>query len=264
MAAIVAAAVSAAFALVVLDRFRRSRRPAFAAWAVGLLIFAAAASCQAAGERAGFSQPLFRAFYLLGGVLGVIWLSMGTLFLLAPRSVARASCAVLALLTVVLAANAAVVPVDEGLLGTAAGVLGTAVQGGSPLQNGAVALNILGTLILVGGSAWSAFRLFRDRAGVDRVLCNVLLTAGAFVVAAGFTAAKVAGAGLDTLGVYEAVGITLMFAGFLVLGRSGVVLGRTLWRQPPMNAHASIPHATLPVAAQPWSPRTVDEEDRGE
>jgi hypothetical protein len=219
MAATVAAAVSAVFALVVFQRYRRSHRPAFGAWTLGLLIFAAAASFQSAGEHAGFSPAIFRAFYLLGGVLGVIWLSMGTLFLLAPRAVAWAASGVLAAVTVLLAVDAAVVPVDTHLLGSSAGVLGTAVQGGSPLEVGAVVLNILGTLILVGGSGWSAYRLFRDHAGVDRVACNVLLTAGALTIAAGFSAAKIAGAGVDTLGVYEAIGITVMFVGFLLLGR---------------------------------------------
>ena len=219
MAAIVASAISVVFAWVVFTRFTRSGRPAFAAWTAGLLIFAAAAGCQAAGEHFGFSEPIFRAFYLLGGVLGVIWLSMGTLFLLAPRRVAATATIVLALVTVVLAVDAAIVHVDGPRLNTAAGVLGDAISHGSPLQLGAVILNILGTLILVGGSAWSAYRLVRDRGGADRVVCNVLLTIGAFVIAAGFSAAKLAGGSLDTLGVYEAVGIAVMFAGFLSLGR---------------------------------------------
>jgi hypothetical protein len=219
MAAIVASAVSAVFACVVFTRFARSGRPAFAAWTAGLLIFAAAAACQAAGEHFGFSAPLFRAFYLLGGLLGVIWLSMGTLFLLAPRRVARAATLALGVVTLALAVDAAVVPVDVPRLGTAAGVLGDAISAGSPLQVGAVTLNIIGTLILVGGSAWSAYRLLLHRGGVDRVLCNVFLTIGALVIAAGFSAAKIAGGSLDTLGVYEAIGIAVMFVGFLSLGR---------------------------------------------
>jgi hypothetical protein len=219
VAAIAASVISAAFAVVVFLRFRMSGRPAFAAWTVGLAIFAAAAGCQAVGEHFGFSAPIFRAFYLLGGVLGVIWLSMGTLFLLAPRRLAGRATAILGIVTVVLAVDAAIVPVDTSRLDTAAGVLGDAIAHGSLLQLGAVILNILGTLILVGGSAWSAYRLIRDHGGLDRVVCNVLLTAGAFVIAAGFSAAKLAGGSLDTLGVYEAVGIAVMFAGFLSLGR---------------------------------------------
>ncbi len=219
MAAIVAAVISLIFAWVVFTRFTLTGRPAFAAWTTGLLIFAAAATCQAIGERVGFSAPLFRAFYLLGGVLGVIWLSMGTLFLLAPRRVAKAATLILVLVTLALAVEAAVVHVDTSRLGSAAGVLGDAISHGSLLQLGAIVLNILGTLILVGGSGWSAYRLVRDHGGVDRVVCNVLLTVGAFVIAAGFSAAKIAGGSLDSLGIYEAIGIAVMFAGFVSIGR---------------------------------------------
>jgi hypothetical protein len=144
---------------------------------------------------------------------------MGTLFLLASRRVAGTATFVLVLLTLALAIDAAVVHVDGPRLSTTAGVLGDAISTGSPLHWGAVILNILGTLILVGGSGWSAYRLFRDHGGADRVVCNVLLTVGAFVIAAGFSAAKLAGGSLDSLGVYEAIGIAVMFAGFLSVGR---------------------------------------------
>lgn len=221
------------FALVVASRFVRSRRPAFAVWAFGLLIFSAAAGFQAVGEAQGFSQVTFRGFYLLGGVLGVVYLALGTVFLLAPRRVAWISAAALVVITVILALDAAVIPVDQAALATPAGVLGgtsahpTFAQG-SPLYIGVVFLNIVGSLVLVGGSAWSAYRYFRDRAGIDRVVCNVLLTAGALVIAYGFTSAKTLGVGsLDVLGGYEAVGIALMFAGFLSLGRIGQPAART-------------------------------------
>ena len=214
--------LAAAFALVVADRWRRRRMPAFAAWTAGLLIFAGAALVQAIGEHSGFSVPLFRAFYLLGGVLGVVYLALGTVFLLAPARVARASALVLLALTLLLAVDAALVPVDAARLGSTAGVLGEAITGhGNPIYIAAVVFNIVGTLVLCGGSAWSAWRFARTRAGLDRVVCNVLLTAGALLIAAGFSAAKSVGGSLSTLGAYEAIGIAVMFAGFLALGRVG-------------------------------------------
>jgi hypothetical protein len=214
--------LAAAFGAVVAARWWHRRMPAFAAWSAGLLIFAAAAFTQAIGERNGFSVPLFRAFYLLGGVLGVIYLALGTVFLLAPPRVARVVAAVLLVLTAVVAVDAAVVPVDASRLGTTSGVLGEAITGhGNPLYVAAVLFNILGTLVLCGGSAWSAWRFARTRAGLDRVVCNVLLTTGALLIAAGFSAAKSVGGSLSTLGAYEAVGIAVMFAGFLSLGRVG-------------------------------------------
>jgi hypothetical protein len=221
--AALASGLSATFAVVVFVRFLRSRRPAFAVWTLGLLIFAGAAAFQAAGETGGWTPAVFRGFYLLGGVLGVIYLALGTVFLLAPRRLAWSSAVVLFVITLVLAVDAAVIPVDAARLTTAKGVLGDAIQHGSLLFIGVVFLNIIGTLVLVGGSAWSAYRFVRDRAGIDRVICNVLLTAGALIIAVGFSAAKTVGIGnLDVLGIYEAAGIAIMFGGFLALGRVGV------------------------------------------
>ncbi len=221
--AALASALGAAFAIVVAARYRRSRRPAFAVWTLGLLIFAAAAAFQAAGEARGFGQVTFRGFYLLGGVLGVIYLALGTVFLLAPRRVAWTCAAVLAVVTIALAVDAAVVPVNQAELAKTSGILGDAIQKGTLLFIGVVILNIVGTVVLVGGSAWSAYRFLRTRAGIDRVVCNVLLTVGALVIAYGFSTAKTLGiSSLDLLGGFEAAGIAIMFAGFLSLGRVGV------------------------------------------
>ncbi len=221
--AVAACLLGAAFSAVVWTRWWRSRRPAFAAWGIGLAIFAAAALTQALGQAFGFSVPLFRAFYLLGGVLGVIYLALGTTFLMAPARVAKLCAAVLALLTLILAVDAAVVPVNASKLNTSAGVLGGALVGhGTPLFVAAVTFNILGTLVLAGGSAFSALRFIQRRAGIDRVFCNVLLTIGALAVALGFSLAKTVGGNLPELGVFESIGAAVMFAGFLSLGRVGV------------------------------------------
>jgi hypothetical protein len=230
-----ASLLSFVFGLVVALRWWRSLRPAFAAWAAGLLIFSAAAATQAAGERGGFGPALFRAFYLLGGALGVVYLAQGTLFLLAPRRVATISLGVLLAVTFGLAVDAAIVPVDTASLSTPEGILGGAIDRYSLLHIAVVVLNIVGSAVLVGGSAWSAWRYARDRSGLDRVICNVLLTTGAVIIAAGFSAAKTVGSTLSTLGAYEAVGIAVMFAGFLALGRVGHAPGgtRTLVRADP-------------------------------
>lgn len=216
-----AALLSTTFGLAVGWRWWQTRREAFAAWTVGLFIFAAAAAVQAAGEQGGFSPALFRAFYILGGALGVVYLALGTVFLLAPRRVAWASTVMLLLITAVLAIDAAVVPVDGSRLTTSEGILGGAIDRFSLLHIAVIALNVAGTAVLVGGSAWSAWRFARDRAGFDRVVCNVLLTGGALIIAGGFSAAKTVGSALSTLGGYEAMGIAVMFAGFLSLGRFG-------------------------------------------
>jgi hypothetical protein len=113
-----AALLSIVFAVVVGARWLRTRRPHFLFWALGLLIFAAAATAQSLGESQGFEHHvlLFRTFYLLGGALGVIYLALGTLYLLAPRRVADIGFAVLLLLTVVVVIDAFAAPVDDARL----------------------------------------------------------------------------------------------------------------------------------------------------
>jgi hypothetical protein len=222
-----AALLSLVFALVVASRWLRSHRPSFAFWTLGLLIFAGAATAQSLGETQGFEQHvvLFRVFYLLGGALGVIYLALGTLYLLAPRRVANAGAALLVVLTVVVAVDAFVAPVDAARLATPCGLFGGAYSSVAPVALAAVLFNIVGTVVFAGGAAWSGWRFARQGTHLDRVVCNLCLTAGALVIAAGFSAAKIANAtghctvgSLDYLGAYEAIGMAVMFAGFLALG----------------------------------------------
>ena len=223
-----AALLSFLFALVVAARWVRSHRPSFAFWTLGLLIFAAAAAAQSLGETQGFEDHvlLFRLFYLLGGALGVIYLALGTLYLFVPRRVADVSALVLAVLTAVVAVDAFVAPVHTASLATPCGLFGGAFSSVAPVALAAVIFNIVGTVVFAGGAAWSVWRFLRARTHLDRIVCNVLLTAGALVIAAGFSAAKISTAtghctltSLDYLGGYEAVGMAVMFAGFLSLDR---------------------------------------------
>ena len=124
------------------------------------------------------------------------------------------------------AVDAFVAPVDTASLATPCGLFGGAFSSVAPVALAAVIFNIVGTVVFVGGAAWSGWRFLRERTHLDRMVCNVLLTAGALVIAAGFSAVKVSTAtghctlsSADYLGGYEAVGMAVMFAGFLSLGR---------------------------------------------
>ena len=243
---VLAAVLSAAFAVVVGRSWVRTGRSAFLCWAAGLLIFSAAAVAQAVGQARGFDETTFRVFYLLGGILGVAYLALGTVHLMAPAGWARGATIGLLVLSVVAAVAVALAPVDTSQLGTSKGVIGDAFTGSSTalVRGLAAVLNAVGTLILVGGSGWSAWRFWRERRGIDRVVCNVLLTAGALVVALGLTVARLVGdaaGGIAALGAFEAAGIGIMFAGFLSLGRVGVrPPASAVVPKPP--ADASAPH----------------------
>ena len=87
-AALAAAAtlVAVGFALSTLDRWLRRRRPHELAWTVSLACSPSAPARCGGPRRAAGAWPTFRVFYLVGAVLNVPWLALGTVYLLAGRA----------------------------------------------------------------------------------------------------------------------------------------------------------------------------------
>lgn len=75
-----AAIVAGAFAVALVRRYliRGRVNRALVHWAISLAMFCLAAASLAWGEAYGWSSAWFRAYYLLGGVLVVPWLALGT------------------------------------------------------------------------------------------------------------------------------------------------------------------------------------------
>src|SRR5436190_7652840 len=87
-----AALVALLFAALLLASFRRRPAGQKAFWAAGFALFAVAAGCEAAAQRAGWSEALFKAYYLAGGVLTVALLGAGSAWLLVRPSARRRAC----------------------------------------------------------------------------------------------------------------------------------------------------------------------------
>ena len=87
--AFVATAVSSLFAQAMLVRYTRTHRPEYRAWAISLALFALASAALATGTSTGWDQGTFRVFFLLGAVVNVPWLALGTVFLLCSLRTAR-------------------------------------------------------------------------------------------------------------------------------------------------------------------------------
>jgi hypothetical protein len=203
---IAAALLAVTFALLLLRSLMRRTAGQKALWAVGFALFAVAAAGEAAAQRAGWSPGLFRTYYLAGGVLTVAYLGAGSAWMLLPRRGRDFLLGGLAIATVAAIVTVVLAPVDVAGL--------AAAQSGQPPKNGvlgghaflwAVALNSIGTLLLVGGSLLSIVRRQRVRA-------NVWITFGALTVAAATGLSRTGDTSLVYLG--ELIGIALMFCGF--------------------------------------------------
>ncbi len=70
------------FAVALLDQWRTRRRTFQLVWAVGMVFYAIGAGAEALAAANGWSEPLYRAWYLTGAVWTAGWLGLGTAFLL--------------------------------------------------------------------------------------------------------------------------------------------------------------------------------------
>jgi hypothetical protein len=76
------AALALAMAAALLDQWRRRRQPFQLIWAIGMAFYGIASGCEALAAAAGWTEPLYRAWYLTGATWTAGWLGLGTAVLL--------------------------------------------------------------------------------------------------------------------------------------------------------------------------------------
>jgi len=223
--------ISLAFALSTLERWLARRRPHEAAWTISLFLFAAGSLALCAGTAFGWRDWSFRAFYLFGGVLNVPFLALGTVYLLGGPVLGRRVAIGLGLIAAFAAGVIAVAPIlhpiSPEVFPTGKDHFGVLPRVFAGVGSG------LAAVVIIGGALWSAVRLARGqrsaRIGSAKRLAaaNVLIAVGTIVIS--FKSA------FESLGDDEtafaaalAVGITIIFAGFLLTNTSTAAAGPDL------------------------------------
>jgi hypothetical protein len=197
--AFAAGLVSLRLSADLIRRFRRQQAPELVAWAAALAAYALAAGALAWGAAAGWTDPVFRAYYLGGALLTAPLLGAGSLLLTRRRWVIP-----VALVYTGLAIGIALaVPLEGELSGTAVPEAQDVLDLW-PARVLAIAGNSLGTLAVVV-VALATFR--------RRPLGNALLLAGVGVAAIG---SGLAGLGVGALAPTIAAAALLLYAGFIL------------------------------------------------
>ena len=70
------------FSLALFDQWRERRGGFQLIWAIGMLFYGIAAGCEALAGIGGWSETLYRTWYLTGAVWTAGWLGLGTAYLL--------------------------------------------------------------------------------------------------------------------------------------------------------------------------------------
>jgi hypothetical protein len=191
----------------------RAFAPSKPLWAIGLLLFAAASAAAAYGTADGWGSISFRIYYLTGACLCVAVLGAGSAFLALPRTLAliifgmTVSAAIGATVTVLIA------PVDTAAFAGLHGLQAppnSAIAGHAAIW--AIAMNSVGTLLLVAGAVVSLVR--RVRIGP-----NAAILAGVIVIALAGTLTRFGGQ--ETLYLGQMVGLIVLGAGMEWANRVG-------------------------------------------
>lgn len=216
--------VAFAFAAMTFERWQARRRPYDLAWAVSMALFAAGALAFFFGVSLGWSPWSFKLFYLLGGVLTVPVLALGTMYLLAGQRWGNR----LSLATALVGAFAVGVvleaplqhPLDPDRLNSGKEVLGIGPRLLAAVGSG------LGATVVIVGAVWSAWRVARGRsrpgtggpaAVATRIAgANVLIALGTLLISLKRPFEVVTGSDESGFALALTVGLAVMFAGFLL------------------------------------------------
>ncbi len=221
-----AAALAVAFSVATWERWLVKRRPHELAWSASFACYALASLALAFGIAGGWNGMVFRWFYAAGAVATVPILAIGTVYLHYGRRVGNAVAAVTVILTAmgvgVVMASPFVHPLPLDELAQ-----GSKVFSAGPRIFAAVGSGLGATVVIVG----SIYSALKRRTPLGNVLIALGVTANG---ASGLLNSLVG----ETRGfvLMLAIGITLLFAGFLIATSTAAAPQHTTTRGKPLPA----------------------------
>jgi hypothetical protein len=207
---LISSLVALACALAVGRDLLRKAKPDRATWLVAFLLFAIAAGAEVIGEASGWTTLLVRVYYVSGAVLVVGFLALGQLYLTAPKRIAGIAPGVALLMTALSVSAVWGASIDQTRLEDDGW---HALERTTGLTLLTIGINSIGTLILIGGLAYSAWKFRQLGTMRNRMLGCLLIAIGTLSIAAGGTLTRL---GSDQyLYIAMSVGIGMIFFGYL-------------------------------------------------
>jgi len=203
--------ISAAFAWVILERYRlKPQSHHLLWWGIGIVTYGVGTLIESLVTLFGWQAAMFKAWYIAGALLGGAPLAIGTIYLLLGKRAGHI--AVVLLLTVVGVTSIFVVLsplrmelVDPKMLGGQA-LAWQSIRRVSPF------INSLAALFLIGGAIYSAIRFFRYPESRHVSIGNIFIAAGALLPGVGGMSSRMGHTELLYIG--EFIGVILIWIGY--------------------------------------------------
>jgi hypothetical protein len=208
---IVTTALAVPFAIEIARRYaRHPDRLHLLWWAIGVAIYGLGTLTEALTTLVGWREPVFRAWYITGALLGGAPLAQGSVYLLLPRRRAHVLTAVLLTFVTVAAVAVLLSPVDAARVEPHR--LTGRVLEWSWVRRFSPFINLYAVIFLIGGAIVSAMRYARLPGQRHRVKANVLIAIGAILPGIGGTATRFGHT--EVLYVTELLGLLLIWRGY--------------------------------------------------
>jgi hypothetical protein len=217
---VVTTLTAAAFFQVLSRHWRRNRSARYVMWwMIGVGLYGLGTFTEALTTIFGWSDPVFRTWYIAGALLGAGPLAQGTVYLLLPRRIADRLA--VALLTYVTIASAFVVATPLLYDLVEPNRLSGEVMAWQWVRLFSPLVNLYAVVFLIGGAFRSAWKYWRQSDASSRVRGNVLIAVGAILPGIGGSFAR-AGV-IEVLYVTELIGLLLIWAGYRVIAANRVI-----------------------------------------
>ena len=207
---IITTVIALAFAGVVLARWMDRRATHLLWWGLGMLTYAAGTITESTTTLLGWHEPVFRAWYVTGALLGGAPLAQGSVYLHLDRRLANRLSIIVGSVIVIASVCVLASPINYSLVepfGLSGKVLEWRwVRLFSPF------INLYAVVFLVGGAIVSAVRYRRTRETYHRFIGNVFIAVGGILPGIGGTFTRFGHT--EVLYVTELLGLLCIYAGY--------------------------------------------------
>lgn len=208
---IVTTLIALPFAYILFQRWRTRRSSLHLIWwTAGVLLYGVGTATEAATTLFGWHEPVFRAWYISGALLGAAPLAQGSVYLHLPRRTADRLTVVLMTWIAIAATFVLLTPIDLSL--TEPYRLSGRVIEWHWVRLFSPFVNLYAAVFLIGTAILSALRFRHDLATRHRAIGNALIATGAILPGIGGTATRMGYT--EVLYVTELAGILLIWWGY--------------------------------------------------
>ena len=199
-----------AFGMVIFRRYRARGGPHLLWWGLGMICYASGTITESLTTLLGWHEPVFRAWYITGALLGGAPLAQGTVFLMLQRQTARRLTALLVTLILVASVCVLLSPIEYSKVEPFR--LSGKVFGWQWVRAFSPFINLYAGSFLIGGAILSAIRYWRLAENSRRAIGNVLIAIGALLPGIGGSFTRFGH--VEVLYVTEFLGLMCIFAGY--------------------------------------------------